>query len=686
MSSINKKYKKLLIYGTGKMAENVISEIDFYRLVGIIDRFEVFGIKFGLPIYEWSDIKAGDADAVVIAAPTAFIKEIYIRILPFCAVREIAILSSSGQNMQQYFGIGPFSMEHANHINSKKKLKEKIVQYDVISFDIFDTLLSRKIASPIDVFRLMETRTTYKNFHRIRRHAELICVNGNIYEIYDKIKKILNIDDIEIKKLIELEISCEKEILTIRQDMLDLFEFAQKAGKKVVLTSDMYFTSNMLQVLLEQMGYSGMEKIYVSCEYKTSKSSVLFKFVRQDYPNQNILHIGDNVQADIFAPSKYKIDVAWIKSESDLISESPIGRYRGWVKTLSDALLWGNITDILFNSPFEHNEKPKIYIKNFMQFSRVFFEPFILKYFENLIEYLQQYKYDGVLFVARDGYILQKCYEILKEKNLLFGPPSNYILCSRKLAIRSGMNTIDDLKTVLEFHNPECMDNPLYQLFGVSEAHISIHQSKEYLMSRFPDIKEHSKKTRQAYLAYFEYNNINLDNKYLVCELDGHGTSAYFLNKLFKKGIGSYYLHRWHAQMEYEIGSVSLYDYYDREKEYSSIFQYTTILESVITSDASSVVDMDIENGPMYSIDSRTAEQIDDLRKIQSQIIRFFPSDFVFICNQHGGKLTNELVEGVFETISEMNFVGECKKLNDWDLIDDLTGTELKAINIERSL
>lgn len=43
--------------------------------------------------------------------------------------------------------------------------KSEILKYDVISFDIFDTLLLRPFIKPTDLFWYIETKYNIKGFH-----------------------------------------------------------------------------------------------------------------------------------------------------------------------------------------------------------------------------------------------------------------------------------------------------------------------------------------------------------------------------------------------------------------------------------------------------------------------------------------------------------------------------------------
>ena len=125
--------------------------------------------------------------------------------------------------------------------------KELFLGYDVVSFDIFDTLLKRNVLHPTDIFSIMEKKVsdTVPNFKRNRIDAEKKARLNNkageinledIYLSFDGLSKE------QIKKLIVLEEQIESEYLTINVDMLPFFDYCIKNKKKVLLISDMYLS------------------------------------------------------------------------------------------------------------------------------------------------------------------------------------------------------------------------------------------------------------------------------------------------------------------------------------------------------------------------------------------------------------------------------------------------------------
>ena len=54
----------------------------------------------------------------------------------------------------------------------KESIKKKIASYEIISFDIFDTMLLRDVPNPQDIFTVIEQKYKIKNFKKRRINAE----------------------------------------------------------------------------------------------------------------------------------------------------------------------------------------------------------------------------------------------------------------------------------------------------------------------------------------------------------------------------------------------------------------------------------------------------------------------------------------------------------------------------------
>lgn len=356
---VKNKRKRVYIYGTGDIARKLVrryrdSELE---IVGILDRVRIYGYFEDIEIVEWWDIVDGDADAVIIAAPDNVCREIYMRILPYCMARNLIILDASGKSLKDFFGEKAFIDIKDEYVRTKAELLNRINYYDVISFDIFDTLLMRKVFEPLDVFSFVEDKISednpkYKCFRKYRRTAEISCVDGNIHEIYKNIIELMDLNEEESRFLLDKEIKSEKELLVVRKDVLDILNYALKIGKKVIAVSDMYLPLNIMTDILKEKGINGLDGVFISCDFRKSKNNGLFEKVRDRYDNR-VLHIGDDYYADIMSPKRYDIDSIGVYKSSDLLRMKEKAKRIGYITNLGESIKLGEELSIFYNSPFE---------------------------------------------------------------------------------------------------------------------------------------------------------------------------------------------------------------------------------------------------------------------------------------------------------------------------------------------
>ncbi len=97
---------------------------------------------------------------------------------------------------------------------------------------------------------------------------------------------------------------------------MELYEAALERGAHIIVTSDMYFPSDVIAALLKENGYLHFEDIVVSCEYrKTKREGSLFEVLKDKYPDitpLRILHIGDNFTSDFVNPKKAGLSALYV--------------------------------------------------------------------------------------------------------------------------------------------------------------------------------------------------------------------------------------------------------------------------------------------------------------------------------------------------------------------------------------
>ena len=201
------------------------------------------------------------------------------------------------------------------------ELKELIAnkKYKVISFDIFDTLLLRPSVYPTDILALAGRKAGSSEFYlNLRRNCERLArTNNNVMSeeirfenIFSEMSDKYTFSKQEIESLMHNELDCEFDLLKPRKAIKEIFDYAKGIGKTVIITSDIYLSEQFIGKVLDNCGYTGFEKLYVSSEYGMTKSSGrLFARVIMDYKSKGIsaseiLHLGDNERSDIAAAEK----------------------------------------------------------------------------------------------------------------------------------------------------------------------------------------------------------------------------------------------------------------------------------------------------------------------------------------------------------------------------------------------
>lgn len=219
------------------------------------------------------------------------------------------IRTSSLNKYEQIFGSKSVYFEDSESAYrrnmSAMNMAKNLMKYDVISFDIFDTLLFRPFNKPSDLFVLVGNKLDIMDFCEIRINAEKEAreisrfTRGNSEVTIDDIYNIIE-DKTGIKKEkgIQAEFETELDLCFANPYMKRVFELVKYQNKEIIICSDMYYPAHMLDMLLKKCGYKGYSKIYVSCEYNcTKRDGGIYVILKEKY--NNLVHIGDNNKSDI---------------------------------------------------------------------------------------------------------------------------------------------------------------------------------------------------------------------------------------------------------------------------------------------------------------------------------------------------------------------------------------------------
>ena len=209
-------------------------------------------------------------------------------------------------------------------LKSLKKSKKNI-----ISFDIFDTLITRRVAIPRGIFAVMQEQLSNSDLHeklklyfyssrieceaqaRKIKHKISNTTEVNFDDIYAYMKQEYGLTDKQTDYLKKLETDTELQNIVPLNENIDILKKYISNGYRVILISDMYHTSDTLRSFLISIDEVFKDiPIYVSSEYgKNKHTGNIYPVIKEkeDIEYKNWIHYGDNKIADIKNAKKFGI-------------------------------------------------------------------------------------------------------------------------------------------------------------------------------------------------------------------------------------------------------------------------------------------------------------------------------------------------------------------------------------------
>lgn len=333
----------------------------------------------------------------------------------------------------------------AEAINFKPK---KLNLRTLYSYDIFDTLIARKVVDPIGIFYYVKDKMDTKkysypeyliaNFPEIRHDAEAnvreyynrtIIERGDVRceisleEIYDRIKVMYNLSEDASNALKELEIEAELEnVLPITENIEKLKQHA-KNGDEVVLISDMYLNEDIIKKMLAKADPDLVNyDLFLSSTlgYQKSRKTLYLEVYKKygvEYNFQKWIHTGDNEHSDQKMARSLNIETVrcyklnFNDYELDLIKK--IGTYDAY-------LIAGSMARF-------RQSHPTIKAQFVYSYVSLLFVPYVYWAIHDSLSN----NYENIYFISRDGHNLKKIADKINELEHL-NLNMKYIYASRK--------------------------------------------------------------------------------------------------------------------------------------------------------------------------------------------------------------------------------------------------------------
>lgn len=296
--------------------------------------------------------------------------------------------------------------------NKKEKasiLAEKLCRYDVISFDVFDTLILRPFSSPRVLFSIMEERLGIYKFAKMRVDSEdevrlrRLKLDGHdnttLDEIYQMLAKKTNLNASEAAKL---EYDLELEYCYANPYFKEVVSKCREANKVIVLCTDMYLSRQQIQGLLQKAGYSEFDGIYVSSELNRSKKrGDVFAILKQDFPTRRIIHVGDDETADVAHAEQSGVSAYYYESANKIGGKD---RIEG-MSYLTSRTYSGLVNNRLYCGGEPCSAEYEL--------GYIYGGIYVLGFVQWVNRFVVERGIEKVLFLSRDGDVFSKVYDKL---------------------------------------------------------------------------------------------------------------------------------------------------------------------------------------------------------------------------------------------------------------------------------
>lgn len=548
--------------------------------------------------------------------------------------------------------------------------------FKVITFDVFDTLVTRKVYEPDDVFSIIDEKIvdifsfskglyveTRKKAEDNLRKRKNYTGDININEIYEEFGKILKLSQKEVQQIKEIEIETDINLIIPRKEMLNLYNRLKEINKEIILITDMYYTRDIIERILNKCGYFGYYEILLSSELGFRKDNgTMWNYYYNKYSNINSVHVGDSDVSDIYlnillkkpnfhilnGRKEYELSALYTKSDNNLDT-----------KVIKGLI----VNKILFNSPFSMQYNKGSIIQNLKDYGYTLLGPVILTYFQWLRKNIDN-NYN-LLFVSREGYFLQKIYKYIMSKSKKYNENFNYyFLISRRAISVPTINELNDIKKILFSYYEGSLKELIYNRLGiilpsnVENKFVVCPRDIDSIMDIIKpyenEIIENAKTEKNNYLKYIKSLNLNKGNKNCIIDLGYSGTAQYYLTKLMNENIdGAYFL------TSDDLKPLALNDkvyscfndtIYDDSFSKHPVGKYSLFLEAFLTSNCGQLIKFDDNANPIYM--NSGDNNINKLTEIYKGIIEFI-DDLSNVLNKDilDIEINKDFIENQFEKI-----------------------------------
>ncbi len=418
---------------------------------------------------------------------------------------------------------------------------------DLYSFDIFDTLISRKVLNPIGIFYYVKEKIEksdygfpeflVKKYPKIRQEAEknvrdfyikTLSLRENerreifFDDIFDRIQYVYGITDEQKQLLKDFELEAEYENSIPLPEKIAFIEELLDRGDKAVLVSDMYLPKNFVKKLLYKANPVLAElPLFLSSDYGVQKTTKLLYLEVyksfEEYNFANWYHFGDNSYADGKRPKQLGITAKvhgvpeFNEYETAMVEE--IGTYDAFLVAAKLARFRDENTNI----------------KDYYAYAHV--SMYMVPYVSYAVKDALKNGIQTLYFISRDGYHLKRIADaIIKAKGI--NMKTKYIYGSRRAwRVPSFVSEIDEefftgfgnfsqVQSYSHLLDATCLDEETFQKEFPELAYLKdVERIDQQTLDDIKVVLSNSERYKNYILKYAEQGR-KIINEYFNQEID----------------------------------------------------------------------------------------------------------------------------------------------------------------------
>lgn len=607
--------KKVMLYGTGFITKWVIDNWGLENeFMGVCD-FNYPGIIFeGYKVIKEKEIKQVEAfDCLIIMNRNPIIAKSICRRIYDTLPENVLVVDVHGQVMDA----SSLHSSCSNKINdwesvyTHAEISQMLKNSDIVSFDVFDTLMTRTLPDPIDLFYFLsyefERKYGIVDFLQRRREAEYLASHRKLYPTLEEIYKVLVTELMPEKAIINdglaktfcmEEIWAEKYFIKAKTINVNFLSDALREGKEIYIISDTFFTKDVIIELMLNAGINCIKHVpldhfLLSCEMKASKADgKLWDIFKTFLKGKNAIHIGDDLIADINNSEKAGIQTVHIPSSRQKWNELKLPEHKDILSVIQQGILQNGLLN---------NDIGCRRIKSFYDYGYYIIGPLVFNYLLWILRAVTSKGGKTVYFFSRDGFFLQKLFnQISQEMNISIN--GEYLYLSRSFLEYLCLNKEEwskirfsgKVKELLKYRfNIECKDEEMGETFITPDDDIM-----PYVEIYIEEIERRRTRSRALYREYCENMRLyNQKNEIHIVDPSYKGTCQYLLSKFLSRPTEGYYCYADLSENNtfYQNNMHAFYQEKDDKTGIKSIlWLYHMIFEaSIMVSPEGSVLDIE---------------------------------------------------------------------------------------------